>query len=473
MVTNGSSVKDIQLTGEQVFTYAKNSGGVSSPGNIVVTAICQNTSVNTWKYKTPFTTSDDDNFVNLPTGVSGNTATIYAETVSGGTSYFGTSNWLTLKAYNSSDANIYDEFTIYKVYDGTDGQQGSAGTPASTVFLTNESVGFSAGMDGTLPSAVTFTSDVVAFTGTAKVMPTVGTISTGIAGLTCQPTPDTTYNTVHLTITAAAGTNLGSAGNTQGQITIPVTAIGGDSTLGVDLVLNWTKVNNGSDSVVMSLYAPNGSIFINQGGSKTISVMAYLGATDITSSATYAWSRYDSGWQPITAQTPNIRINAGGTSIDVDGEDVLSSRAYKCTMTYEQRAYEDTLTLTDKTDNYQANILSTGGDIFRNAQGDAFLICELWQSGSQVDAVKDGAIYVNSVPSDSTGSDNDYCYVCPKSVYSDGSLYQTKNTVLYQKKNGAWSLATPHEHTYIWTRLDANGNAVDSLDKPFAVGKQT
>ena len=78
----------------------------------------------------------------------------------------------------TSDANIGDATSIYKVQDGQDGAPGGEGQPASLVFLTNENMTF-AGTNAGKVAAATKTCHVVAYTGTTKVTPTVGT-PTGI-----------------------------------------------------------------------------------------------------------------------------------------------------------------------------------------------------------------------------------------------------------------------------------------------------
>ena len=89
--------------------------------------------------------------------------------------------------------------------------------------------------------------------------------------------------------------------------------------------------------------------------------------------------------------------------------------SYRCTMTYNSKTYTDVITLTDKTDNYQATIDATGGDVFKNTVGTSTLTCRLFQNGEEVDA--------------------------------EGT-----------------------EHTYTWYRWDKDGNALDD-GEAFATGK--
>lgn len=129
----------------------------------------------------------------------------------------------------------------------------------------------------------------------------------------------------------------------------------------------------------VQLYAPSGTVFVNGAGSLTIQTAAYKGTTAIASGATYVWKKYVSGaWTTISGQT--------GSSLSVTGSTVDGVASFQCTMTYDSKTYTDTISLTDKTDNYQAAIESSGGDVFKNAIGSSTLLCRLFQNGVEVDA---------------------------------------------------------------------------------------
>jgi hypothetical protein len=85
------------------------------------------------------------------------------------------SNLITIKAMDGS--NHSDIFTIYKVSDGADGETGPNGEPAAVAFFTNENITFAANADGQVTETTVF-CDVVAYSGTTPVTPTVGTILT-------------------------------------------------------------------------------------------------------------------------------------------------------------------------------------------------------------------------------------------------------------------------------------------------------
>ena len=223
----GDNAKSIILSGDsQVFKVSKNS--VITPSSIKVTAQAFNTNITDWTYST----NGGQTFLStVPTGVSrnGNIVTITGSTI--------TSNSIVIKA---SDGTVEDVFTIYKAIDGADGGKGNDGAPAPIAFLTNENVTFSANAQGQI-SGITITSNVVAYSGTTKVTPTIGTISGAPTGMTITPSTVAASNEVMLTITIANNSTLGSASSNMGVISVPITY-----PVSTVLYLTWSKVNSGA-----------------------------------------------------------------------------------------------------------------------------------------------------------------------------------------------------------------------------------
>lgn len=410
LVKTGENAKSAWISGEQVFKYDKS--GAVSPAQITLTANLQNVTMGKWQYKnssgawTDYPTTNDNTTITSTTLIVKPTHAVFV------------GDTAALRIVTSDD-NVNDATSLYKVSDGTNGTNGtngSAGAAASVAFLTNENVTFAADASGQV-AATTVTCHVVGYKGTTKSQPTVGTISGAVTGMTVSK-GTATNKEIPIIITIAANATLGGAGQQQGAITVPVTA-----PVSTTLKINWSKVctgatgatgpagaagANGADAIVFSLYAPDGTVFQNGEGSLTIKTAAYKGAAAISSGATYAWAKYASGsWSTISGST--------GSSLTVSGSTVTGMASYRCTMTYGGKSYQDVITLIDKTDNYQATIDSTGGDIFKNTVGTSTLTCRLFQNGEEVDA--------------------------------DGS-----------------------EHTYTWYRRDKDGNALDS-GSSFATGK--
>lgn len=398
LVTTGEHAKTAWISGEQVFKY--DADGNVTPTQITLTANLQNVSMSKWQYKnasgvwTDYPTTSDNASISGTTLIVKPTHAIFTDASA------------SIRILTTDD-NVSDTTSLYKVSDGTDGSAGSAGKDASVVFLTNENMTFAGNASGQV-SATSKQCNVVAYSGTTKVTPTVGDISGAPTGMTVTK-GSTTNNEIPLTITISANATLGGSGQQQGTLSIPVT-----SPVATTLKIEWSKVNtgatgqNGQSAVIFALYAPDGEVFVNQQGTLTIETQAYVGSTEITSGATYAWAVYASGkWTTLTGET--------GSSLTVDGSSVNGIATYRCEMTYSGQTYTDVITLTDKTDNYQATIESTGGDVFKNTVGTSTLTCRLFQNGSEVD--------------------------------TDGS-----------------------EHTYKWYRMDKDGNALDG-GAAFATGK--
>ena len=394
-VQTGQNAKNAWISGEQVFKYTAT--GAVSPAQISLTANLQNVTMNKWQYRnaegvwTDYPTTSDNVSITGTTLVVKPTHAVFVE------------NTATLRIL-TSDENIGDSTSVYKVQDGG---TGAAGQNACIVFLSNENVTFAGDRNGQV-AATTVTCNVVAYNGTAKVTPTVGTITGAPTGMTVTKGA-AADSEIPITLTIAAGSTLGGAGQLSGTLSVPVT-----SPVSTTLQIRWSKVNTGltgaagASAVTFTIYAPDGTVFVNGAGTLTIATQAYQGSTAITSGATYVWQKYSGGsWSTISDQT--------GNSLEVEGSTVTGTASFRCVMTYGGETYQDVITLIDKTDNYQATIDSTGGNIFKNTIGSSTLTCRLWQAGQEVDV--------------------------------DGSA-----------------------HTYTWTRMDKDGNALDT-ERAWKTGK--
>ena len=219
----GEDAKNITLSASaQVFKTNKE--GEMSPSTITVTAQADNTSVTSWNYST----DGGRNWVDSLTGVSQNNNVVTIN----GASLLSTS--VTIKA---SDGVRNDIFTVYKVFDGVDGDNAE---PTPTVFLTNENVSFSANADGQVAGTTIYTH-VVAYNGSTKVTPSIGEIPRAIlpTGMSIGE-PIAEANEQKIPITIANNTNLGSEQSNHGTITIPVI-----SPVNTNLRLSWSKINTG------------------------------------------------------------------------------------------------------------------------------------------------------------------------------------------------------------------------------------
>ena len=447
LVKTGENARSAWIAGEQVFKYASGSSS-ASPAQITLTANLQNVTMGKWQYKTgagewaDYPTTSDNATITAPTLIVKPDHAIWA----------GDSATLRI---TTSDPNVGDTTSIYKVSDGADGSAGAAGQSASIAFLSNENVTFAANAGGQV-AATTVTCSVVAYTGTTKVTPTVGAVSGAPEGMTVTKGA-AAGNEIPINIAIAANATLGGTGARQGALSVPVT-----SPVNTTLTIHWSKVNTGAagaagqSAVVFSLYAPNGTVFVNGEGSLTIQTSAYSGSTPIASGATYAWAKYASGsWTAISGQT--------GSSLTVAGSEVKGTASYRCIMTYGGKTYQDIITLIDKTDNFQLDIDSTAGDIFKNGVGETVLIARLWQNGAEVDALKSTTYSVAAPSSPAAG---DFYYKITKT---------TPQVALMRYSGSEWvdvtsQAAYKHTKTYTWYRRDKDGNPLDS-GAAFATGK--
>lgn len=263
----GDNAKSIVLSGDsQVFKVNKTN--VITPEIITVTAQTINTTIpdSGWTYSI----NGGQTFLStVPAGVVRNGSIV---TVTGSNM---TSNSIVIKA---SDGTYFDVFTVYKAFDGTDGTPGNPGAPAPIAFLTNENISFSANANGQI-ATTTFTTSVVAYNGTTKVTPTIGTITGLPTGMTVG-TPTTTANEIILTFSIANNSTLGVVTSTNGTITIPIT-----SPVSTNLKLSWSKINTGASGTdAYTVFLTNeshtfaGDISKAMAGSTTAQVYAYKGS---------------------------------------------------------------------------------------------------------------------------------------------------------------------------------------------------
>ena len=139
-----------------------------------------------------------------------------------------------------------------------------------------------------------------------------------------------------MVLSFAANATLGGATVLNGTIDLTFTVSGAS----VVKKFAWTKSNKGSNgasganAIVFSVYAPEGTVVINQSGSLALAAVGYDGASEITTGATYQWAKYTGGeWENITGET--------SSTLSVSGADIVNIQSYRCTMTYKGNTYEE------------------------------------------------------------------------------------------------------------------------------------
>ena len=161
----GDSAPTISLSGATQAITVDKDGKITPASSFAVIGTAVNTTISNWTYSL-----NGGNFGSaVPTGVtrSGNIVTIDPTKA-----VFDT---LTIKA---ADATVSDVFTISRIKDGG---EGSPGSDAYTVFLTNESFTFAGSTTAALAGSTT--TQIVIYKGISKIDPTaisVGTMPTGM-----------------------------------------------------------------------------------------------------------------------------------------------------------------------------------------------------------------------------------------------------------------------------------------------------
>lgn len=344
----------------------------------------------------------------------------------------------------TDDPDVFDTVSITKMYDGEKGEAGQSGSGGLSVILGNEAQNIACTSSGLVQSAVDVT---IPFTGYIGITQTACTCAVGAlpSGVTEKTNTAATASAAGAVVLAfAANATLGGASVLTGTIDFTFTISGKT----VVKKFGWTKSirgNEGASAVVFSIYAPEGTVVLNQSGSLTLATSAYSGATAITTGATYQWAKYTSGeWENISGAT--------SSSLTVSGEDIVNIQSYRCTMTYGGKSYVDVITVEDKSDPYVSEMLSIGGFTVKNNLGGLVPYVIVRTNQKEVDPLL-GTIS-ETAPSSPT----------------NGMLWykvdHTAKAVTLMKYNGtAWAAATETQSlTYTWYKQDKDGKAV-SFDK--------
>lgn len=321
---------DIKIDGPQTFRI--DADETVTPASIVLTASLTNVTVAQWQYR-----NASGSWVQYPG--SGTSATL---TVLPADAVF-VNDTASIRV-TTNNASVYDVVTVTKIRDGKD---------ARTAYLTNENVTFAADKDGKIPSAVTLTTDVVCYVGETQQNIPVGDVVVGTKPFGMTITASKSGNNVRLTVTVAKDATFGSSSEVSGNVPVTLT-----SPFTANLTLSYSKVLSGQtgaqgpageqgpagaqgeSGISFSVYAPDGNVFDDAGANtRTLTATGYLGATPISSGATYQWYKDGTAINGATSST-----------YSVSRDTVSSSAVYKCIMQYNGGSYTDTVTVIDKTD---------------------------------------------------------------------------------------------------------------------------
>ena len=382
LVRNAENAKLAYVTSDTyVFKYNTSSALVGA-SQATLSAQVQGISISKWQYKNSSGAWADYPTTSDNTSITGGTLVVkpaHAVFID---------NVAQIKLL-TDDADVYDTISITKMYDGSKGSPGSpgaAGTGGLSIILGNEAQTIACSATGATTAALDIT---IPFTGYVGITQTACTCAVGTlpSGMTLKT------NTV---ATASA--------------------------------------------VVFSVYAPNGTIVMNQSGSLSLATSAYSGTTAITS-ATYQWAKYTGGkWANISGAT--------SSTLTVSGSDIVNIQSYRCTMTYGGKSYVDVITVEDKSDPYVSELLSIGGFTVKNNQGGVCPYVIVRTNQQEVD----GLLGPISETAPSNPATSAFWY----------KISHSAKTVTLQKYSGsAWVDATEKQSlTYNWYAQDKDGNAV-------------
>ena len=270
----------------------------------------------------------------------------------------------------------------------------------------------------------------------------VGTLPSGVT--VKSNTAATASKAGSVVLSFAANATLGGATVLNGTIDLTFTISGAS----VVKKFAWTKSNKGSNgasganAIVFSVYAPEGTVVINQSGSLALAAVGYDGASEITTGATYQWAKYTGGkWIDISGET--------SSTLSVSGADIVNIQSYRCTMTYKGNTYEDVITVEDKSDPYVSEMLSIGGFTVKNNLGGVVPYVIVRTNQKEVDPLL-GTI---SETAPSNPKSGDYWY----------QVDHSGQTVTLMKYSGsAWAAATEKQSlTYTWYAQDKDGHATE------------
>ena len=415
-----------------VFKYGSDTALIG-PAQAALTAQVQGVTISAWQYK-----DSTGAWKNYP-------ATADNASISGGTLVVKPDHAVFFSGVAqiklvTDDPDVYDTVSLTKMYDGSQGEPGAAGTGGLSVILGNEAQSIACTSGGLVAAAVDVTIPFMGYLGIAQTACTctVGTLPSGVTVKSNTAATASKAGTVVLTF--AANATLGGATVLNGTIDLTFTVSG----VSVAKKFAWTKSNKGSNgasganAVVFSVYAPEGTVVINQSGSLALAAVGYDGASEITTGATYQWAKYTGGkWTDISGET--------SSSLSVSGADIVNIQSYRCTMTYKGKSYTDVITVEDKSDSYVSEMLSIGGFTVKNNLGGVVPYVIVRTNQKEVDPLL-GNI---SEAAPSNPSEGDFWY----------QVDHTAQKVTLMKYSGtAWEAATEKQDlTYTWNAKDKDG----------------
>lgn len=357
-------------------------------------------------------------------------------------------------AGTATSSAVLDTLTLTSVRDGEKGEQGEDGAP------------------GTSPISVVLGnySDVLSCNASYQILPTGSqtvinipfTAYEGINRVACSVSAgDLHYN--NATTNATKNTS-GATASTDGYVkyTIPAGGKLVDAIANQTVALTFTVTKSDGNTAQFVAYytlgrsqtgdtgasvyygyieTPQGDVITNKENSITLEAHLHYGASE-RSSTYFQWAKYGTdGYELIGDKTTT-------NTLTVQPSDVNGSASYRCQMYYTSGTlrYTAYVTVRDKTDPIQAEILSTAGDKFVNGIAEGAMYVKVYRNGVEIDPL----------PTE------DISKTAPTSPTANQMYFKidtaTNSVKLMKYVSGAWAEQTyTPTADYTWSYLDKNG----------------
>lgn len=153
---------------------------------------------------------------------------------------------------------------------------------------------------------------------------------------------------------------------------------------------------DGIDSVIATVWTPDGNMIRNHEGTLKATVTVYKGTTEVAPSA-FKWYIQDptattssggdadggNGWRLLTS-TWNAGVTGYTTdTITIPASAIAGVESFKCVATYGGKKYKDVCTVIDVTDPIVVSII--GLNTFKNGQGESSYTAKLYRNGMEID----------------------------------------------------------------------------------------
>lgn len=362
---------------------------------------------------------------------------------------------------NYSNGSSTTSYSVAK-----NGKNGSNGTSTVNVVAGNYSDTIPCTSGGLTTAAYTITIPFRGYQGTSAKY-TSATVSGDIYGAStsAKVTPTITNATSSaegkIVYSLPASALIGSTAATKsGEITITYTVTNGTTSAGsttlatVTQKYTWVKTNaatNGSNAIILDIYAPNGDIIRNGVNTVTLTARLINGTAVQTSNVSYQWYKYNS--LSNNSDKYDSISNASTANLNVEGKDVDGYASFKCVATYSSKTYTAYYSVRDLDDPLQVTVVSSIGDKITNGVGKGYIYPIVRQAGTEIDAMPE---IVDNVSKVSSGKTECYLIDHNETAFNDKIKYM-------KYESGMWKRQTEGRQTsctYEWTFRDKDGNAV-------------